>query len=95
MTDQEFDLGYMNDPIRAKDGRRVRTIVSEELSRQGKLCRKAGRPDKASRVAWAAGRLYVGQPITKKVDRMIAKEREAARKVLVDGVSIVDWSIER
>lgn len=95
MTDQEFSLGYMNDPIRAKDGRRVRTIVSEELSKQAKLCRAAGRPDKASRVAWAAGRLYVGQPITKKVDRLIARQREAARKALVDGISIVDWSIER
>lgn len=95
MTDQEFDLGYMNDPIRAKDGRRLRTIVSDELSRQGKLCRKAGRPDKASRVAWAAGRLYVGQPITKRVDRSIANEREAARAALVDGVPLVDWSQER
>lgn len=95
MTDQEFDLGYMNDPIRAKGGRRIRSIVSEELSRQAKLCRKAGRPDKASRVAWAAGRLYAGQPITKRVDRLIAKEREAARKVLVDGVPIIDWSKER
>lgn len=92
MTDQEFDLGYMNDPIRAKDGRRLRTIVSEELSRQAKLARKAGRPDKASRCAWAAGRLYVGQPITKRVDRMISKEREDARKALVDGIDMVDWS---
>lgn len=94
MTDQEFDLGYMADPVRTADGKRVRTIVSEELSRQAKLCRKAGRPDKASRVAWAAGRLYVGQYITKKVDRAIAKEREAARKALVDGVPLVDWSKE-
>lgn len=92
MTDQEFDLGYTNDPIRTKDGKRIRTIISEELSRQAKLCRKNGRPDKASRAAWAAGRLYAGQPITKRVDRLIAKEREAARKALVDGVPLVDWS---
>jgi hypothetical protein len=92
MTDQEFDLGYMNDPIKAKDGRRLRTIVSEELTRQARITRQAGRPDRASRCAWAAGRLYAGQPITKRVDRMISKEREAARRALVDGADLVDWS---
>ena len=40
----------------------------------------------------AAGQIETGRPITKKVDRMIAKEREAAREALVDGVELVDWS---
>lgn len=83
----EFELGLIADPIKTKEGTRIRTIVSDALSERAKERHKEGRPDIAGRLRWAAGRLYVGQFITKKVLGKLRKDIEIVRERLVDGVS--------
>jgi hypothetical protein len=87
MDQNEFNLGLMADPIKTKEGTRIRVIVSDALSERAKERQKEGRPDIAGRLRWAAGRLYGGQFITKRVLTKLRKDIEIVEKRLVDGIS--------
>jgi hypothetical protein len=89
MTDNEFTLGLLADPMHTKDGsNRIRYIIADALSKKAGECRKAGRPDKCGVLNAAASALNGGKPVPKGVKAKARKEIEEVRAALVDGVEI-------
>jgi len=89
MTENEFNLGLMAEPLHTADGRtRVRYLVAAALSERAMERAAEGRPDVAGRLRWAAYRLDGGQYITKRVLRLLDKDIQIVRARLVDGRSI-------
>jgi hypothetical protein len=89
MTDNEFTLGYMGEPRRLPDGRRLRHLVADALRDEAKI---SSNTKIKKQLGYAAGRIETGQFVTKKVTRAIAKEIKSAREKIVDNVELIsNW----
>jgi hypothetical protein len=89
MTDNEFTLGLLADPMHTADMQtRVPYLVAAGLEQRAKELRKEGRPDKASHLRWIASRLNAGQIPTKGPINKCNKDIDVVRARLVDGIAI-------
>ena len=88
MTESEFLTGLSGHCLETRDHNRVRNIVADALSAYAGELRRAGRPDRASRLAGMAGKIRCGQCPSRAVESKCARDVAAVQARLVDGESI-------
>lgn len=80
-----WDFGHPHDEDALPDGTRPRLVVAAALDARARERRREGRPDVAARLSWLSGRVWGGQPATKRVLDRLRRDLEVLRERCCDG----------